>query len=71
MSIDWNTYVYRCPTKHCASYKTKIKYGGFDPEEKRACVPYLIRNDGHGVWLRAWYLFKDNFFRTGGQYFFR
>ena len=71
MSIDWNSYIYRCTTKRCASYKTKIKYCNLDPEEKRACIPRLIWNDGHGEWSRAWYPFKDSFSRIGEQYFFR
>ena len=53
--------LYRCPTKRCASYKTRNKYWNFDPEEKRACIPRLIWNDGHGEWSRAWYPFKDNY----------
>ena len=65
------TYIYRFPTKRCASYKTKIKYWSFDPEEKRVRIPRLIWNDGHGEWSRAWYSFKDSCFRIGGQYFFR
>ena len=52
MSIDWNTYIYRCTTKRCASYKTKNKYCNLDPEEKRACIPRLIWNDGHVEWSR-------------------
>ena len=61
MSIDWSPYTYRCTTKRCASYKTRIKYCNLDPEEKRACIPCLIWNDGHGEWSRAWYPFKDNY----------
>ena len=34
MSIDWSPYTYRCTTKRCASYKTRIKYCNLDPEEK-------------------------------------
>ena len=60
MSRDWNTYAYRCPTKRCASYTTKIKYWNLDPEEKRACIPRLIWNDGHSEWSR-WYWFKDKY----------
>ena len=52
--------LYRCPTKRCASYKTRNKYWNLDPEEKRACIPRLIWNDGHGEWSRDWYPFKDN-----------
>ena len=63
--------LYRCTTKRRASYKTKIKYCNLDLEEKRACIPRLIWNDGHGEWSRAWYPFKDSFSRIGGQYFFR
>lgn len=70
MSINWNTYVYRCPTERCASYITKWKYWNLDPEEKRACIPRLIWNDGHGEWSRAWYSFKDRSFRVGGKYIF-
>lgn len=58
MSRDWNTYIYRCPTKRCASYITKNKYYNLDPEEKRVCIPRIIWNDGHGEWSR-WYWFKD------------
>ena len=42
MSIDWSPYTYRCTTKRCASYKTRIKYCNLDTEEKRACIPRLI-----------------------------
>ena len=42
MSIDWNFYIYRCPTKRCASYKTKNKYWNLDPEYKKAPIPQLI-----------------------------
>ena len=69
MSIDWNTYIYRCPTKRCASYITKNKYPNLDPEEKRACIPRLIWNDGHGEWSRGWYLFKDNYEHILGAYY--
>ena len=62
--------LYRCPTKRCASYKTRNKYWNLDAEEKRACIPRLIWNDGHGEWSRAWYPFKDSFSRIGEQYFF-
>lgn len=71
MSIDWNTYVYRCPTHRCSSYNTRQKYWNIDPDEKRACIPRLIWNDGHGEWSRAWYWFKDEHDRIGGQYIFR
>ena len=58
MSINWNTYIYRCPTKRCASYIIKNKYWGLAPENKRAVIPKIIWNDGHAEWSR-WYLFKD------------
>lgn len=41
------------------SCSTRQKYWNLDPEEKRACIPRLIWNDGHGEWSRAWYWFKD------------
>lgn len=70
MSRDWNTYIYRCPTKRCASYKTKIKYWNLDPEEKRACISRIIWNDGHGEWSRAWYWFtKEDTWRIGAVYY--
>lgn len=47
MSIDWNTYVYRCPTRRCGSYKTRLKYCNIDSDKKRACIPRLIWNDGY------------------------
>ncbi len=56
--------IYRCTTKRRASYKTKIKYCNLDPEEKRAPIPRLIWNDGHGEWSRAWYSFKDRYRQT-------
>lgn len=63
--------IYRCTTKRRASYKTKIKYCNLDPEEKRACIPRLIWNDGHAEWSR-WYWFKDEHAHIGrGQYFLR
>ena len=58
MSRNWDTYIYRCPTKRCASYKTKIKYWNLDPEYKKASISQLIWNDGHSEWSR-WYWFKD------------
>ncbi len=72
MSIDWNTYIYRAPTHRCASYKVRQKYWNLDPEEKRACIPRLIWNDGHAEWSR-WYWFKeDEHDHIGrGQYFLR
>lgn len=60
MSRDWNTHIYRCPTVRCASYITKNKYYNLDPEEKRACIPRIIWNDGHSEWSR-WYWFKDKY----------
>lgn len=60
MSIDWNTYVYRCPTHRCGSYKTRQKYWNIDFDEKRACIPRLIWNDGHREWSR-YYWFKDKY----------
>ena len=49
MSIDWSPYIYRCTTKRCASYKTRIKYCNLDPEEKRAPMPRIIWDDGHNT----------------------
>lgn len=69
MAIDWNSYIYRCPTKRCASYITKCKYWSIDPEEKRACIPRLIWNDGHTEYSR-WYWFKDNNDRIGHGYYY-
>lgn len=45
--------------------------GNYINHGRRACIPMLIWNDGHGEWSRAWYSFKDSSFRIGGQYFFR
>ena len=46
-------------------------YDEFDRPYRRANIPRIIWNDGHGEWSRAWYSFKDSSFRIGGQYFFR
>ena len=67
MSIDWNTYTYRCPTRNCGSYKTRQKYWNIDFDEKRACIPRLIWSDGHREWSR-WYWFKEEHDRIGGRY---
>lgn len=69
MTRDWNTYVYRCPTKRCASYKIKIKYWNLDPEEKRACIPRIIWNDGHGEWSRWYWFTKEDTWRIGAVYY--
>ena len=69
MSIDWNTYTYRCPTKRCASYKTKIKYWNLDPEEKRACIPRIIWNDGHCEWSRWYWFTKEDTWKIGAVYY--
>lgn len=41
------------------STATRRQHWRTDKEEKRACIPRLIWNDGHGEWSRAWYWFKD------------
>ena len=69
MTRDWNTYIYRCPTRCCASYKTKIKYWNFDSEEKRACIPRIIWNDGHGEWSRWYWFTKEDTWRIGVGYY--
>ena len=53
------------------STATRRQHWRTDKEEKRACIPRLIWNDGHGEWSRAWYPFKDSFSRIGEQYFFK
>ena len=53
------------------STATRRQHWRIDKEEKRACIPRLIWNDGHGEWSRAWYPFKDSFSRIGEQYFFK
>ena len=63
MAIDWNTYTYRCSTHRCASYKTRQKYWNLESDEKRACIPRLIWNDGHREWSR-WYWFKEKWEHT-------
>ena len=60
MSRDWDTYIYKDPSVHCASWKTRNKYWNLDdPEYKKACIPNIIWNDGHAEWSR-WYWFKDD-----------
>lgn len=68
MAIDWNSYIYRCPTRRCASYITKCKYWNLDPEEKRACIPRLIWNDGHREWSRWYWFTKDTHHRVTPPY---
>lgn len=53
------------------STATRRQHWRIDKEEKRAPIPQLIWNDGHGEWSRAWYSFKDSFSRIGEQYFFK
>lgn len=69
MSIDWNTYIYRCPTRRCGSYKTRQKYWNIDPDEKRACIPRLIWNDGHREWSRWYFFVKDDTQRVALPYY--
>ena len=69
MTRDWNTYIYRCPTRRCASYKTRIKYCNLDLEEKRACIPRIIWNDGHGEWSRWYWFTKEDTWRIGAVYY--
>jgi len=42
------------------STATRRKHWRIDKEEKRACIPRLIWNDGHSEWSR-WYWFKDKY----------
>lgn len=41
----------------CSSYILRQKYWNIDFDEKRACVPYIIQNDGHTSWDRCHYDF--------------
>lgn len=41
------------------STATRRQHWRTDKEEKRACIPRLIWNDGHAEWSR-WYWFKGN-----------
>ena len=68
MVIDWNTYVYRCPTGRCASHKTRQKYCNIEQDEKRACIPRLIWNDGHSEWSRWYWFVKDDVCRVACPY---
>lgn len=68
MTIDWNTYTYRCPTGRCASYKTRLKYCNIEQDEKRACIPRLIWNDGHSEWSKWYWFVKDDVCRVASPY---
>lgn len=46
------------------STATRRQHWRTDKEEKRACIPRLIWNDGYGEWSRAWYSFKDRYRQT-------
>ena len=46
------------------STATRRQHWRTDKEEKRAPIPRLIWNDGHGEWSRAWYSFKDRYRQT-------
>lgn len=41
------------------STATRRQHWRTDKEEKRAPMPRIIWDDGHGEWSRAWYPFKD------------
>ena len=68
MSIDWNSYIYRCPTHRCASYKVYQKHWGIDQENKKSPIPKLIWKDYHTSWDRCYYWFKDKHDRIGVKY---
>ena len=68
MAVDWSTYVYRCPTGRCASYKIRQKYCNIEQDEKRACIPRLIWNDGHSEWSRWYWFVKDDVCRIALPY---
>lgn len=43
------------------STATRRQHWRTDKEEKRAPMPRIIWDDGHGEWSRAWYPFKDRY----------
>ena len=63
--------VYHLVNKFCNLDYEYDWEGNYINHGRRACIPMLIWNDGHGEWSRAWYWFKD-YYRIGrGHYGFK
>ena len=56
---------------YSSAWKTRCKFWNIESDEKKACIPRLIWNDGHAEWSR-WYYFKDQYnHMCAGQYVFK